>query len=64
MIKIAEVNTIHVPSYRELEVKRVCPELKGIENLIKYIPDYPDKVLPENFFYSILASLYSYNTEN
>ena len=65
MIKIAEVNTIHVPSYRELAVKRVYPELKGIENLMKYIPDYPDKVLPEKFFfYSILATLYPYNTEN
>ena len=65
MIKIAEVNTIHVQSYREITVKRVYPELKGIENLMKYIPDYPDKVLPEKFFfYSTLAILYPYNTEN
>ena len=65
MIKIAEINTIHVPSYRELVVKRVYPELKGIENLMKYIPDYPDKVIPEKFFfYSILATFYPYNTEN
>ena len=65
MIKIAEVNTIYVASYREIAVKRVYPELKGIENLMKFIPDYPHKVLPENFFfYSILITLYPYNTEN
>ena len=57
MIKIAEVNTIHVPIYIELAVKRVYPELKGIENLMKYIPDYPDKVLLEKFFLKSSSSI-------
>ena len=57
VIKIAEVNTIHVSSNRELAVKRVYPELKGIENLMKYISDNPDKVLPEKFFLKSSSSI-------
>ena len=31
---------------------------------MRYIPDYPDKVLPERFFfYSILATLFPNNTK-
>ena len=60
-----EVNEIYNPSYRELAVKNVYPELKGIELLMRYFPDYPENILPERSFkYAILSTLSPNNMKN
>ena len=62
---MSDVKETHVPNYRELAVKRVFPELRVNEHFMKYMPNYPEKMLPEKaYFYSFLNLLYANGTEN
>ena len=45
-----KVNVTYVPSYKELTVKSVYPELKGIKLLMRYFPNYPDNILLKKFY--------------
>ena len=57
-MKKTDVSEIYVLNYRELAVKRVFPELKVNEILMKYMSDYPEGGFPEKtYFYSIMNSL-------
>ena len=64
-IKMSDIEETHVPNSRELAVKRVIPELRVNEHFIKYMPDYPEKMLAEKaYFYLVSNSLYPNGTEN
>ena len=62
-MKKTDVSEIYVSNYRELAVKRVFPELKMNELLMKNMPDYPEDGFPEKtYFYSIMNSLFRNGT--
>lgn len=49
----------NVPSFDELSVGKLYNHFKSNKTIMKYMPDYSEKELPEKeFFFGVLATLY------
>ena len=60
LLKKSEVDTITVPHYDELSVRRLYPQLMKDANFMQYFPDtYPkDKGPPRLYFFDVLNTVY------
>ena len=54
-----EIEDIDVPEFDELSVKNLWSQWKTNQCIKQYIPDYPEKYLPErDFFFGVVGTLY------
>ena len=61
---MSELTIQNIPTFDELSIKKLWSHFKNNQTLMKYMPDYPDKQLPErDFFFGVLSTLYPKETE-
>ena len=60
LLKKAQVNTVEVPHYDELSVRKLYPQLQKDQKFQQYFPDtYPkDKGPPHQYFFDVLNTVY------
>ena len=61
---MSELTIQNISTFDELSIKKHWNHFKNNQILMKYMPDYPDKQLPEwDFFFGVLSTLYPKETE-
>ena len=59
MLLINEVNRVYAPSFNELSVAKIWPEIKKCDHIMEYMPDYNEDQQPErDFLLNIMNTVY------
>ena len=59
MFLINEVNRVYAPSFNELSVAKIWPEIKKCDHIMEYMPDYNEDQQPErDFLLNIMNTVY------
>ena len=57
--KLYEIEKQHIPPFAELGVKKLWNHFKRNKTVCNYMPEYPEKQIPEReFFFGVLCTLY------
>ena len=61
---MGELNRSNIPSFNELSINKLWSHFKSNSTLMKYMPEYASKQLPEKeFFFNVLNTLYPVEVE-